>query len=60
MEEAESKQQGDVWTSVNKRRSKLVETLMFRLGTLLFKVTILNLKSSATLLASDYHKIFSI
>ncbi|XP_022135618.1 AFG1-like ATPase isoform X3 [Momordica charantia] len=30
MEEAESKQQGDVWTSVNKRQSKLVETLMFR------------------------------
>ncbi|XP_022936535.1 AFG1-like ATPase [Cucurbita moschata] len=30
MEEAESKQQGDVWTSVNKRRSKLAETLMFR------------------------------
>lgn len=30
MEEAESKQQSDVWTSVNKRRSKLVETLIFR------------------------------
>lgn len=49
MEEAESKQQSDVWTSVNKRRSKLVETLIFRLGTLLFPVSLLSLKSSAAL-----------
>lgn len=44
MEEAESKQQGD---AVNKRRSKLFETLMFRLDTLLSSVTLLSLKYSA-------------
>lgn len=34
VEEAEKKQQGGVWTSVNKHRSKLTEKWMFRLDLL--------------------------
>lgn len=40
MEEAELKQKGDIWMSVDKHRSKFVDKWMFRWGTKLKKIPI--------------------